>query len=74
EELGKMVIVVLLADSDVSWIQQIEKITDEFHMRLSKGQLLVIHAIEDNYSSLHRTEEEPQRRSTDRVSFRSKQN
>uniref|UniRef100_A0A8C2D569 Zgc:101663 n=1 Tax=Cyprinus carpio TaxID=7962 RepID=A0A8C2D569_CYPCA len=74
EELDQMVVVVLLADFDVSWIQQtLEKITDEFHTRLSKGQLLVIHANEDNYPPLvglkRNFNDAP-----DRVSFRSKQN
>ncbi len=74
EELVQMVVVVLLADFDVSWIQQtLEKITDEFHTRLSKGQLLVIHANEDNYpplTGLKRNFND----APDRVSFRSKQN
>ncbi|XP_026115473.1 alpha-1,3-mannosyl-glycoprotein 4-beta-N-acetylglucosaminyltransferase C-like [Carassius auratus] len=74
EELDHMVVVVLLADFDVSWIQQtLEKITNEFHTRLSKGQLLVIHANEDNYpplTGLKRNFND----ASDRVSFRSKQN
>ncbi|KAI2649968.1 Alpha-1,3-mannosyl-glycoprotein 4-beta-N-acetylglucosaminyltransferase C [Labeo rohita] len=74
EELDQMVIVVLLADFDISWIQQtVEKITDEFHRRLSKGQLLIIHASENNYpplAGLKRNFND----APDRVSFRSKQN
>lgn len=74
EELDQMVVVVLLADFDVSWIQEtLRKITDEFHLHLSKGRLLVIHVNEENYpplSGLKRNFND----APDRVSFRSKQN
>lgn len=69
-----MVVVVLLADFDVSWIQEtLQKITDEFHRHLSKGHLLVIHVNEENYpplTGLKRNFND----APDRVSFRSKQN
>lgn len=74
EELEQMVVVVLLADFDVSWIREtLQKISDQFHLQLSKGQLLVIHVNEDNYpplSGLKRNFND----APDRVSFRSKQN
>ncbi|XP_039519932.1 alpha-1,3-mannosyl-glycoprotein 4-beta-N-acetylglucosaminyltransferase C [Pimephales promelas] len=74
EEQDQMVVVVLLADFDVSWIQETsQKITDEFHLHLSKGRLLVIHVNEENYpplTGLKRNFND----APDRVSFRSKQN
>ncbi|ROL23511.1 Alpha-1,3-mannosyl-glycoprotein 4-beta-N-acetylglucosaminyltransferase C [Anabarilius grahami] len=74
EELDQMVVVVLLADFDVSWIREtLQKITDQFHLQLSKGQLLVIHVNEDYYpplTGLKRNFND----APDRVSFRSKQN
>ncbi|XP_067302959.1 alpha-1,3-mannosyl-glycoprotein 4-beta-N-acetylglucosaminyltransferase C [Pseudorasbora parva] len=74
EELDRMVVVVLLADFDASWIREsLQKITDEFPRQLSKGQLLVIHVNEENYpplSGLKRNFND----APDRVSFRSKQN
>lgn len=69
-----MVVVVLLADFDLQWVQQMlwsmEKL---FLRRLLEGQLLVIHASQELYpplTGLKRNFNDP----PDRVSFRSKQN
>ncbi|XP_051517941.1 alpha-1,3-mannosyl-glycoprotein 4-beta-N-acetylglucosaminyltransferase C-like isoform X2 [Myxocyprinus asiaticus] len=74
EELAEMVVVVLLADFDMYWIKQtLLIINNEFFSQLSKGQLLVIHAIQEYYpplTSLKRNFND----APDRVTFRSKQN
>lgn len=74
EELDQMVVVVLLADFDLPWIQQTaDKISREFAVQLSKGCLLVIHANKEHYpplTGLKRNFND----APDRVSFRSKQN
>lgn len=69
-----MVVVVLLADFDLNWVQQtVQTITEEFSQHLSKGQLLVIHAHQGNYpplTGLKRNFND----APNRVTFRSKQN
>ncbi|XP_051515810.1 alpha-1,3-mannosyl-glycoprotein 4-beta-N-acetylglucosaminyltransferase C-like [Myxocyprinus asiaticus] len=74
EELAEVVVVVLLADFDMYWIKQtLQTITNEFSSQLSKGQLLVIHAIQECYpplTGLKRNFND----APDRVTFRSKQN
>lgn len=74
DELAEMVVVVLLADFDLSWVQQtVQMITEEFSHHLSKGQLLVIHGHQGSYpplTGLKRNFND----APDRVTFRSKQN
>ncbi|XP_007240600.3 alpha-1,3-mannosyl-glycoprotein 4-beta-N-acetylglucosaminyltransferase C [Astyanax mexicanus] len=74
DELSQMVVVVLLADFDVSWVQEtVTSIEEQFSTRLSQGQLLVIHADQDLYpplTGLKRNFND----APDRVTFRSKQN
>ncbi|KAI7794696.1 alpha-1,3-mannosyl-glycoprotein 4-beta-N-acetylglucosaminyltransferase C [Triplophysa rosa] len=74
EELAEMVVVVLLADFDLNWVQQtVQTITEEFSQHLSKGQLLVIHARQGSYpplTGLKRNFNDAPKR----VTFRSKQN
>lgn len=69
-----MVVVVLLADFDLNWIQKmLTSINNLFHKRLVQGQLLVIHAVEENYpplTGLKRNFND----APNRVTFRSKQN
>ncbi|KAM9444847.1 alpha-1,3-mannosyl-glycoprotein 4-beta-N-acetylglucosaminyltransferase C isoform 1-T2 [Clarias gariepinus] len=74
DELSEMVVVVLLADFDLTWVHQtLTSITKLFSKHLIQGQLLVIHADEANYpplTGLKRNFNDP----PDRVTFRSKQN
>ncbi|XP_060794582.1 alpha-1,3-mannosyl-glycoprotein 4-beta-N-acetylglucosaminyltransferase C isoform X2 [Neoarius graeffei] len=74
DELSEMVVVVLLADFDLSWVHQtLTSITQRFSNRLIQGQLLVIHADKENYpplTGLKRNFND----APDRVTFRSKQN
>lgn len=74
EELSEMVVVVLLADFDLRWVQQmLTSINKLFPKRLIQGQLLVIHADEEKYpplTGLKRNFND----APDRVTFRSKQN
>ncbi|MCJ8741405.1 hypothetical protein PDJAM_G00070280 [Pangasius djambal] len=74
EELSEMVVVVLLADFDLSWVHKtLTSINELFPKRLIQGQLLVIHADEENYpplTGLKRNFND----APDRVTFRSKQN
>ncbi|XP_066528730.1 alpha-1,3-mannosyl-glycoprotein 4-beta-N-acetylglucosaminyltransferase C [Hoplias malabaricus] len=74
EELSQMVVVVLLADFDLVWVQEtLRNIEKQFSIRLNKGQLLVIHADKEAYpqlSGLKRNFND----APDRVTFRSKQN
>ncbi|XP_072552927.1 alpha-1,3-mannosyl-glycoprotein 4-beta-N-acetylglucosaminyltransferase C [Salminus brasiliensis] len=73
-ELSQMVVVVLLADFDASWVQDtVTSIEKQFSTMLSQGQLLVIHADQELYpplSGLKRNFND----APDRVTFRSKQN
>ncbi|XP_055045147.2 alpha-1,3-mannosyl-glycoprotein 4-beta-N-acetylglucosaminyltransferase C [Misgurnus anguillicaudatus] len=74
EELAEMVVVVLLADFDLNWVQQtVRMIQENFSNQLAKGRLLVIHANQESYpplTGLKRNFND----APDRVSFRSKQN
>lgn len=74
EELSEMVVVVLLADFDLSWVKQmLTSINEFFYKRLIQGQLLVIHTDKENYpplTGLKRNFND----APDRVTFRSKQN
>ncbi|XP_046725722.1 alpha-1,3-mannosyl-glycoprotein 4-beta-N-acetylglucosaminyltransferase C isoform X2 [Silurus meridionalis] len=74
KELAEMVVVVLLADFDLHWVQQtLISIKNQFSARLVQGQLVVIHADQENYpplTGLKRNFND----APDRVSFRSKQN
>ncbi|XP_062871164.1 alpha-1,3-mannosyl-glycoprotein 4-beta-N-acetylglucosaminyltransferase C [Trichomycterus rosablanca] len=74
EELDDMVVVVLLADFDLHWVQQtLRSIVERFPNRLLQGQLLVIHAHQNLYpplTGLKRNFND----APDRVTFRSKQN
>ncbi|XP_051961894.1 alpha-1,3-mannosyl-glycoprotein 4-beta-N-acetylglucosaminyltransferase C [Xyrauchen texanus] len=73
-ELAEIVVVVILADFDVYWIKQtLQTITNEFSSQLSKGQLLVIHAIQECYPPLTGLKTNFND-APDRVTFRSKQN
>lgn len=69
-----MVVVVLLADFDLQWVNEmLTSINKLFPKRLIQGQLLVIHADEENYpplTGLKRNFND----APDRVTFRSKQN
>ncbi|XP_061649148.1 alpha-1,3-mannosyl-glycoprotein 4-beta-N-acetylglucosaminyltransferase C-like isoform X2 [Phyllopteryx taeniolatus] len=74
EERSSMVVVVLLADFDVSWRKTtVTKLKSEFSSALEQGHLLVIHVTEEWYpptAGLKRNYND----SPERVSFRSKQN
>ncbi|XP_057686118.1 alpha-1,3-mannosyl-glycoprotein 4-beta-N-acetylglucosaminyltransferase C-like [Corythoichthys intestinalis] len=74
QEHSSMVVVVLLADLDVSWrMKMVTKIKSEFSSMLQQGHLLVIHVPEDCYpptKGLKRNYND----SPERVSYRSKQN
>ncbi|XP_034550839.1 alpha-1,3-mannosyl-glycoprotein 4-beta-N-acetylglucosaminyltransferase C-like [Notolabrus celidotus] len=74
EERSSMVVVLLLADFDVSWrVSTVKEIRAEFHSELDQGQLLVLHVSQDWYpplTGLKRNYND----APDRVSFRSKQN
>ncbi|XP_060749939.1 alpha-1,3-mannosyl-glycoprotein 4-beta-N-acetylglucosaminyltransferase C [Tachysurus vachellii] len=74
EELSEMVVVVLLADFNLKWVNEmLTSINKLFPKRLIQGQLLVIHADEENYpplTGLKRNFND----APDRVTFRSKQN
>ncbi|XP_076874965.1 alpha-1,3-mannosyl-glycoprotein 4-beta-N-acetylglucosaminyltransferase C isoform X2 [Brachyhypopomus gauderio] len=74
KELADMVVVVLLADFDLNFVQEtLGSIIERFSARLSQGQLLVIHVDEEIYpplTGLKRNFNDP----PDRVTFRSKQN
>lgn len=74
EELAEMVVVVLLADFDLNWVQQtVQMIKENFFNQLSQGRLLVIHANQESYpplTGLKRNFND----APDRVTFRSKQN
>lgn len=74
EELSEMVVVVLLADFDQAWVEEMtQKISNKFHARLEQSELLVIHASQDVYpplTGLKRNFND----SPKRVTFRSKQN
>lgn len=74
EELSQMVVVVLLADFDLSWVQEtLNSIKKQFSTNLIQGQLLVIHADQELYpplTGLKRNFND----APDRVTFRSKQN
>lgn len=69
-----MVVVVLLADFDLHWVfNMLNSIQKLFSKRLIQGQLLVIHADEENYPPL-RGLKRNFNDAPDRVTFRSKQN
>ncbi|XP_077402867.1 alpha-1,3-mannosyl-glycoprotein 4-beta-N-acetylglucosaminyltransferase C-like [Vanacampus margaritifer] len=74
EERSSLVVVVLLADFDVSWrMTTVTKIKSEFSSALDQGHLLVIHVPEECYpptAGLKRNYND----SPERVSYRSKQN
>ncbi|XP_015244559.1 PREDICTED: alpha-1,3-mannosyl-glycoprotein 4-beta-N-acetylglucosaminyltransferase C-like [Cyprinodon variegatus] len=74
EERSSMVVVVLLADFDVSWISgTLREINSTFPSELDRGQLLLIHVSQEWYpplTGLKRNYND----APDRVSFRSKQN
>ncbi|XP_068453903.1 alpha-1,3-mannosyl-glycoprotein 4-beta-N-acetylglucosaminyltransferase C-like [Clinocottus analis] len=74
EERSSMVVVVLLADFDVSWrVTTVMEIKTAFALELEQGQLVVLHVPQDQYPSvtgLKRNYND----APDRVSFRSKQN
>ncbi|MFT7802290.1 alpha-1,3-mannosyl-glycoprotein 4-beta-N-acetylglucosaminyltransferase C-like isoform X2 [Arapaima gigas] len=74
EELQDIVVVVLLADFDMDWNQQVvNSISERFSIYILKGQLLVVHLPQEYYpplEGLKRNYNDP----PDRVSFRSKQN
>ncbi|XP_076596040.1 alpha-1,3-mannosyl-glycoprotein 4-beta-N-acetylglucosaminyltransferase C-like [Chaetodon auriga] len=74
EERSSMVVVVLLADFDISWrVSTVREINNAFASELEQGQLLVVHVAQDWYPPLtglkRNYNDAPQR-----VSFRSKQN
>ncbi|XP_037629666.1 alpha-1,3-mannosyl-glycoprotein 4-beta-N-acetylglucosaminyltransferase C-like [Sebastes umbrosus] len=74
EERSSMVVVVLLADFDVSWrVTTVREVKTEFAVELEQGQLVVLHVPRDLYppfTGLKRNYND----APDRVSFRSKQN
>ncbi|CAJ1055120.1 alpha-1%2C3-mannosyl-glycoprotein 4-beta-N-acetylglucosaminyltransferase C-like [Xyrichtys novacula] len=74
DERSSMVVVVLLADFDVSWrVSTVKEIRTEFNSELDQGQLLVLHVSQECYpplTGLKRNFND----APDRVSFRSKQN
>ncbi|XP_018555683.1 alpha-1,3-mannosyl-glycoprotein 4-beta-N-acetylglucosaminyltransferase C isoform X1 [Lates calcarifer] len=74
EERSSMVVVVLLADFDVSWrVATVSEIKTVFASELEQGQLVVLHVPQDLYpplTGLKRNYND----APERVSFRSKQN
>lgn len=74
EERSSMVVVLLLADFDVSWrVDTVREIQTQFQSELEQGQLLVLHVTQDSYpplTGLKRNYND----APERVSFRSKQN
>ncbi|XP_067447367.1 alpha-1,3-mannosyl-glycoprotein 4-beta-N-acetylglucosaminyltransferase C [Thunnus thynnus] len=74
EERSSMVVVVLLADFDVSWrVTTVREIKTAFALELEQGHLVVLHVPEEWYpplTGLKRNYND----APDRVSFRSKQN
>lgn len=74
EERSSMVVVLLLADFDVSWrVSTVKEIKTEFQLELEQGQLLVLHVTHDSYpplTGLKRNYND----APERVLFRSKQN
>lgn len=74
KERSSLVVVVLLADFDVSWrITTVREIKTTFASELEQGQLVVLHVPQDFYpplTGLKRNYND----APDRVSFRSKQN
>lgn len=74
EELQEMVVMVHLADFDVSWCEsQAQEISRKFAHHVMAGRLLVVHTPEEYYPTLDglkRNYNDPE----DRVRFRSKQN
>ncbi|KAM4737984.1 alpha-1,3-mannosyl-glycoprotein 4-beta-N-acetylglucosaminyltransferase C [Anableps anableps] len=74
EERSSMVVVVLIADFDVSWmISTLREINSTFASELDQGQLLVIHVSQEWYPPLTGLKRNYNDASA-RVSFRSKQN
>lgn len=74
DERSSMVVVVLLADFDVTWrVTMVREIRNVFASELEQGQLVVLHVSQDWYPPLtglkRNYNDSPQR-----VSFRSKQN
>ncbi|XP_006003515.1 alpha-1,3-mannosyl-glycoprotein 4-beta-N-acetylglucosaminyltransferase C [Latimeria chalumnae] len=74
EELKEIIVVVHLADFDLSWCENvIQDISRKFAHHVISGRLMVIHAPEEYYpmlDGLKRNYNDPE----DRVKFRSKQN
>ncbi|XP_067381799.1 alpha-1,3-mannosyl-glycoprotein 4-beta-N-acetylglucosaminyltransferase C isoform X2 [Channa argus] len=74
EERSSIVVVLLLADFDVSWrIATVREIKSKFALELEQAQLVVIHVSQDHYppiTGLKRNFND----APERVSFRSKQN
>ncbi|MEQ2280818.1 hypothetical protein AMECASPLE_023896 [Ameca splendens] len=69
-----MVVVVLIADFDVTWISRtIREINSTFASELEQGQLVVIHVSQEWYPSLTGLKRN-YNDAPDRVTFRSKQN
>lgn len=53
EELSSMVVVVLLADFDISWrVATVKMIKDTFTSELDQGHLVVLHVPEECYPPL----------------------
>ncbi|XP_041861046.1 alpha-1,3-mannosyl-glycoprotein 4-beta-N-acetylglucosaminyltransferase C-like [Melanotaenia boesemani] len=74
EERSSMVVVVLLADFDVSWrIATVNEIKTVFAVELEQGQLVVIHVSQDWYPPLTGIKRN-YNDAAERVTFRSKQN
>ncbi|KAM6929218.1 alpha-1,3-mannosyl-glycoprotein 4-beta-N-acetylglucosaminyltransferase C-like isoform 1-T1 [Lycodopsis pacificus] len=74
EERSSMVVVVLLADFDVSWrVTTAVEIKSAFALELEQGQLVVLHVPQDQYPSLTGLKRN-YNDAPERVSFRSKQN
>ncbi|KAI4888773.1 hypothetical protein NFI96_015806 [Prochilodus magdalenae] len=74
EELSQMVVVVLLAEFNLGWVQDtLDSIKKKFLTQLSQGQLLVIHADQELYPPLEGLKRNFND-APDRVTFRSKQN
>lgn len=74
EELQEMVVVVHLADADLSWNARVAaSIAQKFARHILQGRLLLIHAPHESYPTLEglkRNYNDPEKR----VKFRSKQN
>ncbi|XP_043565643.1 alpha-1,3-mannosyl-glycoprotein 4-beta-N-acetylglucosaminyltransferase C isoform X1 [Chiloscyllium plagiosum] len=74
EELNEIVVIVHLADFDLSWCEDIvQEVSRKFGHHIISGRLMVIHTLEEYYPSLDglkRNYNDPE----DRVKFRSKQN